>query len=129
MSPDEQTIRDLDAQWYAAEQRKDLDGFMRFVAADAVYLTPNRPPINGRDGIRRAVAEAYHTLVSIEGRLSLVDVAASGDLAYAVGRERTVWQRGDDVATTEGSCVVIWKKTAGEWRAVAMSITNDAPLH
>jgi uncharacterized protein (TIGR02246 family) len=129
MSPDEQKIRDLDAQWYEAERRKDLDGFMRHVAPDAIYLTPNRPPIPGRAAIRRAVDEAYRTLISIEGRLSLVDVAASGDLAYAVGRERTTWRRGEEVATTEGSCVVVWKKLAGEWRAVAMSITNDAPLH
>ena len=112
-----------------AEQRKDLDGFMRFVAAGAIFLTPNRPPIHGRDGIRHAVADPCHTLVSIEGRLSVVEVAASGNLAYTVGRERTTWRRGDDVATTEGSCMVIWKKTAGEWRAVAVSITNDAPLH
>jgi uncharacterized protein (TIGR02246 family) len=129
MSPDEQTIRDQDAQWYEAERRKDLDGFMRHVAPDAIYLTPNLPPIHGRDAIRHAVAEAYRTLITIEGRLSLVDVAAGGDLAYAVGRERTTWQRGEEVATTEGSCVVVWKKLAGEWRAVAMSITNDAPLH
>jgi uncharacterized protein (TIGR02246 family) len=128
MSPDEQTIRDLDAQWYAAEQRKDLEAAMRFVAEEAVYLTPNRQPVRGREGIRRIVAAAYETLVSISGQITGVGVAASGDLAYAVGRERSTWRRPNGVAETHGSYLVVWKKIRGEWQAVAISITNDEPL-
>ena len=128
MTPEEQTLRELDLQWYAAEQRKDVDAVLSFYADDAVYLTPNRPPVHGHQAIRQIVAAAYPTLAGISGEPMAVTVAASGDLAYVVGRERTRWQRSGSVIETYGSYLVVWKKVRGEWKAAAVSITNDEPL-
>jgi uncharacterized protein (TIGR02246 family) len=126
---EEAAIRQLDAEWSAALEARDLDRVMTFYAEDASFLVPNQPIIVGAPAIRAWFAER----IARPGyRASFVPtevvVADSLDLAYELGAFRAEVTR-DDGATlvSTGKHLVTWKRVGGQWRVAAESISTDAP--
>src|SRR2546421_11813298 len=79
----EQAVRDADAQWSKAAERRDVDKLLSFYADDAVVLPAHKGIATSRDTIQ----PIFKNLLAIPGvtlgwKATKVDVAASGDVAY-----------------------------------------------
>ncbi len=116
----EQEIRELDKKWVGAVVRGDVATIANFYAVDGVFLAPNEPPIEGRE----AIGEAWKGLIglpnlSLNFRATRIDVAASGDLATAVGTYDFAFSGDGGRVRDEGKFVTVWKKMNGEWKVLA----------
>jgi ketosteroid isomerase-like protein len=122
-------VRQRYAEWVAAENRRDLEASVSFLAADAIIQAEGAPAMRGLDAARevwRSFFEIPWTAIEdVEPRT--VVVATSGDLAYDVGNWRIVFP--SDTGTTEerGKSTIIWQKRDGQWKAVAIAFSMDAP--
>ena len=116
----EQEIRELDKKWVGAVVRGDAATIANFYAVDGAFLAPNAPPVEGRE----AIGEAWKGIISLPNlsfnfRATRIDVAASGDLATAIGAYDLAFSGEDGRIRDEGKYVVVWKKVNGEWKALA----------
>ena len=127
---DEATIRDLDTQWSKSSLARDLDAVVSYYSDDASLMSPNSPAAVGKDAIRAAWAPLIAPGVSTSWKTTKVEVAQSGDLAYALGIY--------DVAATDpqgkpmnehGKSVEVWKKQAdGKWKTIVDIFNSDDPV-
>lgn len=125
---DERTIREIDAAWSEALQKKDLDKVMSNYADDASLLPPDEPIIHGRESIRKW----FEKRVTLPGYSATfaptsIVVSKSGDIAYEIGTFRvTVNDESGNPVTRTGKHLVAWAKQAGHWKVAAESINRDA---
>ena len=117
-------IRELDQEWQAAAAAKDVDALLSYYAPDVVKMAANAPAEVGRESLR----EDYETLfsdpsVSYGWSADVIEVAASGDMAYVRGTYEFT-SPFEDV----GKYLSIWKKIEGEWKVVAECVNSDMPL-
>jgi uncharacterized protein (TIGR02246 family) len=125
---DEQAIRQLDKDWSAAAQSKDVDKTVSFYADDASAFPFNAPIATGKEQIRQVWAH----LTSLPGFAlnfspTKIEVAKSGDLAYDIGTfELKANDPQGNATTTIGKYVVVWKKQPDkQWRAIADIFNTD----
>ncbi len=116
----EQAIRKMDKQWVGAAVRGDSATIANFYAPDSVFLIPNAPPAEGPN----AIGEAWKGLISLPNlslnyRATRIDVAASGDLATAIGTYDLAFSGESGRVRDEGKYVVVWQKVDGEWKVIA----------
>ena len=116
----EQEIRELDKKLLGAVVRGDVATIANIYAQDGAFLAPNAPPVEGRE----AIAEAWKGIISLPNvslnfRATRIDVAASGDLATAIGAYDLAFSGEDGRIRDEGKYVEVWKKVNGEWKVIA----------
>ena len=111
LAAEEQTIRDSSMQWLGAERGHDLLTVMSFMDANVTTIFDGKI-LSGRAAVEADIQARWDAFPDseIDWTTSLVDVAASGDLAY----ERGSWTAGDQ----SGEFVCIWKRVDGEWKVV-----------
>jgi ketosteroid isomerase-like protein len=111
-------------RWYATGH---IDSLATLFAEDVWQLPPNRPPLVGRDSLRRFWTSAVQW-----GRwdfdLATQDVVASGPLAVERGRYALKFTAGSQAPmpsfADSGNYVVLWRQDRDrQWRAVW-----DAPV-
>ncbi len=121
-------IRAIDSVWSAALQARDLDGVMSNYAEDAVFLSPGRPLLRGKEAIRAW----FERQLAVPGYSATfwptsIVVARSGDMAYEIGAYRVTYRGSDGTPQTAvGKHLVTWEKDAGRWRVTAESISGDS---
>jgi uncharacterized protein (TIGR02246 family) len=126
---EEQRIRELDRQALRAAQSRDAATFATLYAEDAVHMTANTAIARGRDAIRNQWAETFRIPgVSVEFQPTRVDVAEAGDMAYVLGTYRLAGDMPGGRLDDRGNYVVVWKKIAGEWKAVADIGASERPV-
>lgn len=103
------------------------DAFDYYMADSATHFRANSLPIVGRENIRALMSG--ETGATLAWEPYQVDVAASGDLGYTLGK----WQyvavdtAGNESIST-GHYVSIWKKQPdGTWKYVFDAGTSDPP--
>ena len=122
---EEEAIRRLDRHWQAAVDARDVKAAASFFAPDAVLMPANGPMIIGREGIEAWFSEWLPAPeISNTFAPDVIEVAASGDLAYERGTYRFVVESPEGRIADVGKYVVVWEKTDGEWRA-ALDISNS----
>jgi uncharacterized protein (TIGR02246 family) len=129
-SADEQRIRDLEAQWSEAATAKAVEKVVSFYAEGAIVLPPNAPAANTQEAIRQLWTGLFGTPgASISWRTTKVELAKSGDMAYATGGyEFTMNDPGGKPTTEHGKYITVWKKQAdGKWRCAADIWNSDMP--
>jgi ketosteroid isomerase-like protein len=122
-------VRAADSAWSAAAGAGDLEASAGAVAADGIMFPPGAPPVIGRAAARRFMQESMAIPgFSASWETDTVVVAASGDLAYAIGRSRyTFPDSAGGLDTMYAKAVSVWRlESDGEWRAV-LDIWNEAP--
>lgn len=55
---------------FTAIDRRDADGFVSYLTADAIFRFGSAPPAKGRDAAREAVAGFFGTIASLSHELS-----------------------------------------------------------
>jgi len=78
----EAAIREIVEMWHRATAAGDVDRVLSLMTEDAIFLAPERPPVQGRQAFARSLQDllATHTITS-KGQVR--EVVVSGDLAYA----------------------------------------------
>ena len=129
LAADEQTIRDLDAQWSAAAGAKDLDKTVSYYSDDAIVMPPNASAATTKESIRSAWKEMQAPGTAISWKASKVEVASAGDLAYVSGTyEYTMNDASGKPVKDHGKYIEIFKKQAdGTWKVVADIWNSDLP--
>jgi ketosteroid isomerase-like protein len=115
-------IRRMSREFAEAANAGNVDGMMMIYADDAVLMPPNAPEFNGRASIKQfwsgLIAAAKPKVTLMPGK-----IMESCDMATEVGRyELTIGPMKD-----EGKYVVTWRRTNGEWRAVADIFNSNKP--
>lgn len=115
-------IKADEKSWNAQFKSKDLEGLLGHYADNAYLVAPGVKPASGSMEIRKAYADATSDQAfDVTFASERIDVAASGDLAYARGRftEKYTDPKTQKVMTDSGSYVTIYKKQAdGGWKAL-----------
>ena len=129
MSALEKALRDADAQWSAAAEAKDLDKTVSFYSADAIVLPPNTPAITTKDGIREMWKGFLDSVTSISWKVTRVEVAKSGDMAYVTGTYETIAKEaGGGSPNDRGKYLEVWEKQPdGSWKCGADMFSSDLP--
>lgn len=127
---DEQTLRDLDAQWSKAAGAKDLDKTVSYYSDNAIVMPPNAPSATTKEAIRKAWRDLLTSPgAAISWKTTKVEVAQSGDIAYLSGTyELTMNDASGKPANEKGKYVEIFKKQAdGTWKCVSDIWNSDLP--
>lgn len=121
----EQALRDLDDQWSAAADAKDIDKVVSFYSDDAIVMPPNAPRATTKETIR-TIWKDLLTDASISWKTKEVEVAQSGDLAFLSGTyEVTLNDPTGTPVKDRGKYLEVWKKQAdGTWKC-AMDMWNS----
>jgi uncharacterized protein (TIGR02246 family) len=127
---DENTIRELEAQWARTAADNDLEGSVSYYSDDASILPPNAPIASGKQAIRSVWASVLGPGVSLSWQVSKLEVSRSGDLAYVMGAYQFAQKDPQGKTVTDhGKTVEVWKKQPdGKWKAVVDIFNSDLPL-
>jgi ketosteroid isomerase-like protein len=128
LEAEEQQIRQLAQDWFEAENRKDLDAIMEFVAERVVVQVPGVPIIEGKAAMRDFMAPVLESLVSITGGPMTVVVSEGGDMAYQFGTGLGVFEGPEGQFEDPQKYLFAWQKIDGEWKAVAGSFSSDVAM-
>ncbi len=128
LAAEEQAIRQLTTDWFAAEERRDMNASLSYLAPDAIIQAEGMPTVQGGEGIRM-LYEGFFSLPYTELLMEprTVVVSPSGDMAYDIGPWKIVTDRPSGRIEDAGKSTIIWRKLNGEWKAVVMSFSMDQP--
>ena len=117
-----QAVKADEKKWNADFKSKDIEGLLSHYSDDAYFVAPGVKPASGSTEIRKAYAEGTSDQnFSISFASDKIDVAGSGDMAYARGRftEKYTDPKTQKVMTDSGSYLTVYKKQSdGSWKAV-----------
>lgn len=117
-----EAIKADEKKWNEQFKSQDLEGLLGHYTDDAFFVAPGAKPATGRTEIRQVYAKAMtDQAFQISFASDRIDVAGSGDLAYARGHfsEKYTDPKTQKVISDSGSYVTIYKKQSdGGWKAV-----------
>jgi uncharacterized protein (TIGR02246 family) len=117
-----EAIKADEKKWNDEFKSKDLEALIGHYADDAYFVAPGVKPASGSTEIRKAYAGATSDpAFTISFASDRIDVASSGDLAYARGHftEKYTDPKSQKVMTDSGSYITVYKKQAdGGWKAI-----------
>src|SRR5438105_4948085 len=109
-------------KWNDQFKSKDLNGLESHYADDAFFVAPGVPGANGSTEIGKAYAGALaDNYFSLSFASDRIDVASSGDMAYARGHFSEKYQdlKSKKIVSDSGTYLTVFKKQQdGSWKAV-----------
>ena len=125
---EEQAIHELNAEWFAAEARRDMEATLSYMTSDVINQPEGAPTTVGIDATHTFYESFFEIpYADLERLPRTVVVAASGDLAYDIGPFNVVFENESGRTKSPAKSMVIWRKSDGEWKAVAVSFSSDSP--
>ncbi len=126
---DDQSLRDLDAQWSKAAGAKDLDKTVSFYSDDANVFPPNSPAVTTKEGIRKVWKEFMDLPgFAISWKATKVEVAKSGEIGFVSGTyEITFNDASGKPMKEQGKYLEVFEKKNGTWKCGADIWNSDAP--
>jgi ketosteroid isomerase-like protein len=106
----------------AAENRKDIEGILRLLADDFVFVS-RHGLTEGKESTGKMLRRAATDYVSSKHVPLRVQVSASGDMAWLLGYEVNERERDEGIVETTQFYVLILKKVEGIWQEVAVCLT------
>lgn len=117
-----QAIKADEIKWNQQFKSKDTEALVDHYADDAFFYSTGAAPAEGSTAIRQVYANAStDPAFAIQFASDKIDVASSGDLAYARGKfsEKYTDRKTGKVMSGSGSYITIYKKQDdGSWKAV-----------
>jgi len=129
-SSDETAIRDADTAWSKTSEAKDVDALVAYFANDAVSMPANAPIQEGKEAIRKGMANMFALPgVAMTWQPGKVEVARSGDIGYSRGTyEFRMTDSKGQLVMEHGKYLTVWKKQAdGNWKVAADTLNSDMP--
>jgi ketosteroid isomerase-like protein len=119
---DADEIRNIEAQWAAANKAKDINKAVGFFASDAVQMDPNKPISLGIEAIRRSWESWFSDTTYLHNTITLkidtIEVSASGDLGYARGTTHYSLKTPNGPVEYADKFIDIYKKIDGKWKCI-----------
>lgn len=121
-------LKGADLEFCKAAAARGLDGWLAYLANDAVIFPAAGPIVTGLAAIKGSYAKSGFTPEGLTWTPVGADVAASGELGYTYG----TWEwkgKGHDgkLVVERGKYATVWKKQAdGSWKLV-LDIGNEEP--
>ena len=107
------------------------DGYVSGASEDVIMLPPNGKRVEGRQAVRDwALQQTSSAGFSAKWAAERVEVATSGDLAYAIGSyELSVMDAEGNAVSDQGKWMDAFRKGAdGSWKITAMTFNSDLPV-
>jgi uncharacterized protein (TIGR02246 family) len=126
-----EAVRNIDAEWTAASKASDIEKLVLLYAPEAVVINPDAKMYVGHQAIRQSLQSWLADTVEFEtssGTIDAVEVAASGDLAYARGSGRFSQNTPSGLVECSEKWVAVYRKMDGRWKIVVDIINNNKPL-
>ena len=122
-------ITNIEDQWTAANQAKDIEKCMSLYASDATLMIPGEPAVIGIESIRNAIAKDFADTTMLantsKAKVEKIDIAESGDLVI-VRYSYTIQVRPTDrIVDVKGKGLDIFKKVNGDWKCYITTFNND----
>jgi uncharacterized protein (TIGR02246 family) len=117
MQNDEQSIRELVAEWQNAAAAADLSKLLNLMAEDVVFYVVGQPPMRGREAFAAACrAVAQH--VRIESTATIEEIQVAGNFAHLVNYMTvtlTPLQGGSIMRRSGYTLTILRKEPDGRW--------------
>jgi uncharacterized protein (TIGR02246 family) len=125
----DKALRDLDDQWSKAAGAKNVDKTVSFYSEDAIVLPPNAPSLATKQAIRGMWKDFLASVSNISWKVTRVEAAKSGDMAYVSGTYETTAKDASGSTTNDrGKYLEVWEKQAdGSWKCRADMFSSDLP--
>jgi uncharacterized protein (TIGR02246 family) len=117
MQTDEQSIRELVAEWHKAAGAGDLSKLLNLMAEDVVFYVVEHPPIRGREAFAAAFRAAVRQ-VRIESTARIEEIQVAGDFAHLANYltvTLTPLQGGSIIRRSGYTLTILRKKSDGSW--------------
>ena len=115
-------IKADEKKWNDEFKSKDTESLVGHYAENAYFVAPGVKPADGSTAIRKAYADASSDAnFNVTFASDKIDVASSGDMAYARGHfsEKYTDPKTGQATTDSGSYLTVYKKQQdGSWKAV-----------
>ncbi len=110
-----------------ATSTNGVEGWMSFMADDAILMPAGKDMVIGADAIRKNMTQSF-TTPGYALRWEPMEGASSGMLGYTYGIYKSTMPRagGGPPAVSYGKYLTLWKKQGGDWK-VAVDIGNSSP--
>ena len=132
INADVNAIHNLEDQWSAALQARDVDKILSFFASEGVEMDPNAPIFVGPQAIREAneswLSDTTILFKTYTYTINPIEVAVSGDLGYTRGNSQVIKNTPDGRIVIRTKWVDIWKKIDGKWKVIVNISNSDNPL-
>jgi uncharacterized protein (TIGR02246 family) len=126
------TIQSMEDQWIVALQTSDAEKILSFYASDAAIMNSNKPIIIGLEAIRNSInsmfADTTLLLNTYTGTVDVIEVSATGDLAYARGQQEITIKTKEGLVKDKGKWVDVLKKIDGQWKVTVTIGNSDLPV-
>jgi len=112
------------------DQNTDVDEEMSYIAEDAVLIPPNGPLIEGKEVFEALIKDLTKTEWDLgkPGRgVRTLEISASGDLAYDIGKYDIVNKTPAGPVRQKGYFVTLYKKIEGQWKFTGQIWNNIEP--
>jgi ketosteroid isomerase-like protein len=123
---EEQAVRAASATWLKAVQARDWAAAAAHLAPDGMLFPEHSEPVIGPAAAQAFDEAAWAALPhdTLRWSTDAVVVAASGDLAYELGR----WTMAGAGQGDRGRYVTVWRKLNGVWKAAADMGVSTMPV-
>lgn len=113
------------AAFFEALASGDAARVASFYAPDAVLHVANRPALAGRPAIEAFYGRVLQFQLSTQATVEHLDVAASGDLAFARGIVVNEFPGEAGPVRYEGKFGLVWRLAGEEWLVLYYSVSSD----
>jgi uncharacterized protein (TIGR02246 family) len=133
MQSEEQSIRELVAEWQSATAAGDLGRILPLLAEDVVFLIAGSPPMRGREAFATAFKMGLQH-IRIEPSATIQEIQVAGNFAYSCTHLRvtmTPLQGGTPMRRSGYTLTLFRKEPDGRWVLFrdANMVTAEAPIN
>jgi uncharacterized protein (TIGR02246 family) len=117
MQSDEQSIRELVAEWHKAAAAGDLSTLLNLMAEDVVFYVMGQPPMRGREAFAAAFRAAVQQ-VRIESTATIEEIQVAGNFAHLANYltvTLTPLQHGSIMRRSGYTLTILRKEPDGIW--------------
>jgi len=116
MSTDEHEIREVVTSWLEATKAGDVEGVLKLMADDVVFLAPGQPPMRKAD-FAAAASQGRQGAPQIDGVSEIQEIKVLGDWAFLWTRLKVTVTPPNGAApiVRAGHTLSILQKQDGKW--------------
>ncbi len=123
----ENELMKIDREFNDAVSARHLDGWMEYMADNAVLLRSGQQPVVGKEAIRNAMGVPFNNPnFSLTWEPSRAKIFRGGKMGYTVGRWTRTVKDGGQTKVAHGTYITVWEKQPdGAWKVVADGGADD----
>jgi ketosteroid isomerase-like protein len=127
-----ESIRNIEAEWLVALQNMDTDKIMSIYSPEGVVMKPNNAIYVGLQSIREQVESDFADTTILwnttSSNIDIIEVSASGDIAYARGINRSKMKTQAGIVEISDKWIDMYKKNDGQWKCIVGIWNSNNPL-